>query len=60
VQNTAIVHIEPWGGRVLGIDDSLPQKIVHQWVADIHDGSAGGPVGSSSRSSSAWCPPVSC
>jgi uncharacterized iron-regulated membrane protein len=49
IQNAAIVHIEPWTGRVLGVDDnrddSLPQKIVHQWAADIHDGSAGGPAG---------------
>jgi uncharacterized iron-regulated membrane protein len=49
VSNVAVVHLEPWTGRVLGIDDtrddSLPQQIVHQWAGDIHDGSAGGPVG---------------
>lgn len=49
VQEGIQVYVEPWSGRVLGIEDSredtVPQRATHQWVADIHDGSAGGPVG---------------
>jgi uncharacterized iron-regulated membrane protein len=49
VQEGIQVYVEPWSGRVLGTEDSradtVPQRIVHQWIADIHDGSAGGPVG---------------
>jgi uncharacterized iron-regulated membrane protein len=49
VKNDAIVFVESWTGRVLGVDDtrddSVPQQIIHQWAADIHDGSAGGPAG---------------
>jgi uncharacterized iron-regulated membrane protein len=49
VQETIHVYVEPWSGRVLATEDTRedtgPQRVVHQWFGDIHDGSAGGPVG---------------
>ncbi|MEJ3744866.1 PepSY-associated TM helix domain-containing protein [Actinomycetes bacterium KLBMP 9797] len=49
VEWIAQVYVEPWSGRVLGSEDSrqdtVPQRVVHQWIADIHDGTAGGPLG---------------